>query len=99
MLSSLVVILISVLDREVRVSFKTGKTCIVFSDEILSTPVTLKKINWVQIFKCTSDYQLTLILRKYWLEKSDKIKMKLKLLKQTEWNNNQIRMNNYIHKK
>lgn len=43
LLSSLVVILISLLDREVRVSFETGKTCILFPDEILNSPATLKK--------------------------------------------------------
>lgn len=44
LLSSLVAILISLLDREVRISFKTGKTCILFPDELLNTPVTLKKL-------------------------------------------------------
>lgn len=42
--SSLVAVLISFLDREVKVSFKTEKTCILFPDEILNSPVTLEKL-------------------------------------------------------
>lgn len=64
-LSSLVAVLVSLWDREVRVSFKPGKTCIQCPDVIQSPPVNSEQINWAQIFKDTSDFQNSLISRKY----------------------------------